>query len=104
MQNMSKQPFLGGIEYERSETLDDKLDQGTGCWNFDRRTVPLSVMAAEKGWVNENGAVHFVDSNGSYAKNEWKTSQGVSYYLDGKAIWQRIPGSMELTMPGKMAA
>ena len=45
-------------------------------------TVPLSVMAAEKGWVNENGAVHFVDSNGSYAKNEWKTSQGVSYYLD----------------------
>lgn len=47
-------------------------------------TVPLSVMAAEKGWVNENGAVHFVDSNGSYAKNEWKTSQGVSYYLDGE--------------------
>ena len=43
-------------------------------------TVPLSVMAAEKGWVNENG----VDSNGSYAKNEWKTSQGVSYYLDGE--------------------
>ena len=29
--------YLGGIEYERSETLDDKLDQGTGCWNFDRR-------------------------------------------------------------------
>ncbi len=47
-------------------------------------TVPLSVMAEEKGWVNENGAVHFVDSNGSYAKNEWKTSQGVSYYLDGE--------------------
>ena len=35
--NMSKQPFLGGTEYERSETLDEKLDQGTGCWNFDRR-------------------------------------------------------------------
>ena len=47
-------------------------------------TVPLSVMAAEKGWVNENGAVHFVDSNGAYAKNEWKTSRGVSYYLDGE--------------------
>ena len=25
-----------------------------------------------------------MDSNGSYAKNEWKTSQGVSYYLDGE--------------------
>ena len=40
---MSKQPFLGGIEYERSETLDDKLDQGTGCWNFDRRDSSASV-------------------------------------------------------------
>ena len=27
--------------------------------------VPLSVMAAEKGWVNEDGAAHYVDSNGS---------------------------------------
>ena len=23
-----------------------------------------------------------MDSNGSYVKNQWKTSQGVSYYLD----------------------
>ena len=44
--------------------------------------VPISVMAAEKGWVNEDGAAHYVDSNGSYVKNQWKTSQGVSYYLD----------------------
>ena len=44
--------------------------------------VPLSVMAAEKGWVNEDGVAHYVDSNGSYVKNQWKTSQGVSYYLD----------------------
>ena len=46
--------------------------------------VPLSVMAAEKGWVNEDGVAHYVDSNGSYVKNQWKTSQGVSYYLDDK--------------------
>ena len=30
--------------------------------------VPISVMAAEKGWVNEDGAAHYVDSNGSYVK------------------------------------
>lgn len=54
--------------------------------------VPISVMAAEKGWVNEDGAAHYVDSNGSYVKNQWKTSQGVSYYLDengdlAKNVW-----------------
>ena len=54
--------------------------------------VPLSVMAAEKGWVNEDGVAHYVDSNGSYVKNQWKTSQGVSYYLDengdlAKNVW-----------------
>ena len=54
--------------------------------------VPLSVMAAEKGWINKDGAAHYVDSNGSYVKNQWKTSQGVSYYLDengdlAKNVW-----------------
>ena len=102
---MSKQPFLGGIEYERSETLDDKLDQALVVGTLIAGTVPLSVMAAEKGWVNENGAVHFVDSNGSYAKNEWKNFPGECPIIwMEKAIWQRIPGSMELTMPEKMAA
>ena len=37
--------------------------------------VPLSVMAAEKGWINKDGAAHYVDSNGSYVKNQWKTSK-----------------------------
>ena len=73
--------------------------------------VPISVMAAEKGWVNEDGAAHYVDSNGSYVKNQWKTSQGVSYYLDengdlAKNVWvdgtyyagERMPGSMWMKM------
>ena len=29
-------------------------------------------MAAEKGWVNEDGAAHYVDSNGSYVTNHFR--------------------------------
>lgn len=67
-------------------------------------TVPLSVMAAEKGWVNENGAVHFVDSKVLMQRMSGKLPRECPIIWMEKAIWQRIPGSMELTMPGKMAA
>ena len=44
--------------------------------------VPISVMAAEKGWVNEDGAAHYVDSNGSYVKKSVENFPG-SFLLSG---------------------
>lgn len=83
--------------------MDEKLDQGIGCGNDDRRSGSLSVMAAEKGWVNEDGVAHYVDSNGSYVKNQWKTSQEFPIIWMKTETWQGMYGLTVLTMPEKMA-
>ena len=41
-----------------------------------------AVLAAQAGWVSENGAVRYVDSSGNYVKNAWRDSEGKRYYLD----------------------
>lgn len=50
-------------------------------------SAPQAVLAAQAGWVTEDGAVRYVDSNGNYVKNGWRDFQGRRHYLDsqGKA-------------------
>ena len=59
--------------------------------------VPISVMAAEKGWVNEDGAAHYVDKISGKLPREfpiiWMKTE----------IWRRMYGLTVLTMPEKMA-
>ena len=65
--------------------------------------VPISVMAAEKGWVNEDGAAHYVDSNGSYVRMDgcvWTIKNIIWMKTE---IWRRMYGLTVLTMPEKMA-
>lgn len=65
--------------------------------------VPISVMAAEKGWVNEDGAAHYVDSNGSYVKISGKLPREFPIIWMKTEIWRRMYGLTVLTMPEKMA-
>lgn len=65
--------------------------------------VPLSVMAAEKGWVNEDGVAHYVDSNGSYVKISGKLPREFPIIWMKTETWQGMYGLTVLTMPEKMA-
>ncbi len=47
-------------------------------------SISMAAMAAQPGWTEESGVKRFVDNNGSYVKNEWRTDDGTSYYLDSR--------------------
>lgn len=96
-------PIFRRGRYERSETLDEKLDQGIGCGNDDHCSGSHFCYGSRKGWVNEDGAAHYVDSNGSYVKISGKLPREFPIIWMKTEIWRRMYGLTVLTMPEKMA-
>ena len=61
----------------------EKLDQGIGCGNDDHCSGShFCYGSKKKAGSMEDGAAHYVDSNGSYVKNQWKNFPG-SFLLSG---------------------
>lgn len=56
-----------------------KMLTGLGLCLLLNAAAAGTALAA--GWTSESGTWKYVDNNGSYAANEWKTSNGESYYL-----------------------
>ncbi|ANU46433.1 hypothetical protein ADH76_23005 [Enterocloster clostridioformis] len=53
----------------------------TGCGLCLLLNAAAAGIALAAGWTSESGTWKYVNSNGSYAANEWKTSKEESYYL-----------------------
>ncbi|WP_367932114.1 N-acetylmuramoyl-L-alanine amidase family protein [Enterocloster citroniae] len=52
-------------------------------------TVAAGVKKADSGWVEENGTMRYTDSKGNYVTNDWKTRDGVSYYLGSEGTVEK---------------
>ena len=57
----------------------EKMLTGWGLCLLLNAAAAGTALAA--GWTSEFGTWKYVNSNGSYAANEWKTSKEESYYL-----------------------
>ena len=57
----------------------EKMLTGWGLCLLLNAAAAGTALAA--GWTSEYGTWKYVNSNGSYAANEWKTSKEESYYL-----------------------
>ena len=43
---------------------------------------PAASVLAASGWVEEDGSLRYIDSDGYYMTNTWKRKDGDMYYLD----------------------
>ena len=43
---------------------------------------PAASVLAASGWVEEDGSLRYIDSDGYYQTNTWKRKDGDMYYLD----------------------
>ena len=51
--------------------------------------MAAGVKKADSGWVEENGTMRYTDSKGNYVTNDWKTRDGVSYYLGSEGTVEK---------------
>lgn len=95
MQSRAFSDKIEGEEDKRSKRVVQNKDQEVRGMKHSRlwytpflgmavaMLLPFAAFSQERGWVTEDGNVRFVDKEGSYAVNQWKTLQGKSFYLDG---------------------